>query len=334
MGNKAQRELAKKIKDQIELYFSDSALSRDRFLKGLIEKNEEGYVSFLDLLRFNRLREISEDIELIAKSLEKSETLELSEDKKSVRRKVPLPEDFSDDHLTVFCRNLPKEIQIDDLKTFFSKYGTVNYVRLLRSNRKPNGSANIIFSTEEEAKNVCDQVINYKGKLIFAMLINEFKQALKTQRQKKKPSRGNVRRSSLPIEDGLEILKSSVKGGSVLKISGFEEEPDQKKLTKSFQNAGKIQKIIWEDSFSYIVFFEPINDKIKDGASVKLGELSTSAWTKEEAEETVELKILDGEEEGNFLLNILSHKRKKRRRKIKDLQEKLNTPKPIPRKKK
>ncbi|KAJ6245916.1 la-related protein [Anaeramoeba flamelloides] len=299
MGNKAQRELAKKIKDQIELYFSDSALSRDRFLKGLIEKNEEGYVSFLDLLRFNRLREISEDIELIAKSLEKSETLELSEDKKSVRRKVPLPEDFSDDHLTVFC-----------------------------------GSANIIFSTEEEAKNVCEQVINYKGKLIFTMLINEFKQALKTQRQKKKPSRGNVRRSSLPIEDGLEILKSSVKGGSVLKISGFEEEPDQKKLTKSFQKTGKIQKIIWKDSFTYIVFFEPINDKIKDGVSVKLGELSASAWTKEEAEEKVELKILDGEEEGNFLLNILSHKRKKRRRKIKDLQEKLNTPKPIPRKKK
>ncbi|KAJ3435822.1 la-related protein [Anaeramoeba flamelloides] len=299
MGNLAENKFKKKIRDQIEFYFSDSALSKDHYLQELISQNKKQYVPLYELISFRRLQSLTRDLDLIAESLEQSETLELSEDKESVRRKVPLSRHFNDLHLTVLC-----------------------------------GDVKIVFSNKEEVKNFCERNIRYKGKVIVTRCLSKYrmseiysprkqihsprKKSHKSRKQEaksnKKGKRGTVRSSSFPIEDGLELLKSNVRKGSILKISGFEKKPHHNKLFHTFKKIGRIKRIIWENSCYYIVFVYPIKNKIEDGSSVKIRKLNKYAWTKQEAGITVKFNILKGEQEGNFLLNILPKHSKKRRR--------------------
>ena len=84
-----------KIIRQIEYYFGDYNLSRDKFLKDTI-KNDDGWVAMETMLKFQRLAQLSKDSAEIIKSLKKSSTglMEVDEEKARIRRSPskPLPE--------------------------------------------------------------------------------------------------------------------------------------------------------------------------------------------------------------------------------------------------
>lgn len=88
-------ELEKKIIRQIEFYFGDINLPRDKFLLEKVNE-DEGWVSLETMLQFNRLANLSKDLKVIADALEKSEdkVVVLNEDKTKVKRnpEKPLPE--------------------------------------------------------------------------------------------------------------------------------------------------------------------------------------------------------------------------------------------------
>lgn len=88
-------DLEKKIIHQVEYYFGDINLPRDKFLQEKI-KEDEGWVTLEVLTTFKRLANLTSDIDVIATALEKAENklLELHEDRKKVRRSAdqPLPE--------------------------------------------------------------------------------------------------------------------------------------------------------------------------------------------------------------------------------------------------
>lgn len=88
-------DLEQKIIRQIEYYFGDINLPRDKFLQEKI-KEDEGWVTLDVLLTFKRLAALSSDPEVITKAVEKSEhkLVEVSEDRKKLRRnpEKPLPE--------------------------------------------------------------------------------------------------------------------------------------------------------------------------------------------------------------------------------------------------
>lgn len=88
-------EVEKKIIQQIEYYFGDINLPRDKFMQEKM-KEDDGWISLDVLLTFNRLANLSKDTELIASAVEKSEThlVIVSEDKKKLKRNpdIPLPE--------------------------------------------------------------------------------------------------------------------------------------------------------------------------------------------------------------------------------------------------
>lgn len=88
-------QLEEKIIRQIEYYFGDINLPKDKFLQEKI-KEDDGWVTLETLLTFNRLATLSKDPEVIANAVEKSENniVEVSEDKKKVRRhpENPVPE--------------------------------------------------------------------------------------------------------------------------------------------------------------------------------------------------------------------------------------------------
>lgn len=88
-------DLEQKIITQLEYYFGDINLPRDKFLKETIEKAEGGWVSLDVLLTFKRLADLSKDKGTIVEAIGKSTTklIEVSDDKEKLRRSSenPLP---------------------------------------------------------------------------------------------------------------------------------------------------------------------------------------------------------------------------------------------------
>lgn len=88
-------KLQQDIIDQVEYYFGDSNLFRDKFLQAEITKNE-GWVPLSTLITFKRLAALSTDSNVIVEALDKSDSglLEINEDRQSIRRhpERPLPE--------------------------------------------------------------------------------------------------------------------------------------------------------------------------------------------------------------------------------------------------
>lgn len=88
-------DLEKKIIQQVEYYFGDINLPRDKFMQEKM-KEADGWIPVDVLLTFNRLANLSKDPEVITNAVEKSENhlVNVSEDKKKLRRNpdIPLPE--------------------------------------------------------------------------------------------------------------------------------------------------------------------------------------------------------------------------------------------------
>lgn len=88
-------DLEKKIIQQIEYYFGDINLPRDKFMQEKM-KEDDGWITLEVLLTFNRLSNLSKDPEVIVSAIEKSDSnlVKVSEDRKKLRRnpEVPLPE--------------------------------------------------------------------------------------------------------------------------------------------------------------------------------------------------------------------------------------------------
>ena len=122
-----------KIIRQVEYYFGDFNLSRDKFLKDLI-KADDGWVPMETMLKFQRLAQISKDGAEILSSLKKSTAglMEIDEEKSRIRRSpsVPLPEaDVAAQEQakkTVYVKGFEKEkMSLDDLLDFFNKFDHV-----------------------------------------------------------------------------------------------------------------------------------------------------------------------------------------------------------------
>ena len=77
----------KKVREQIEYYMSDANLSRDKFFREQIMTDKEGWVACQHFLNCNKVKAMGINTEKIANAIDEgSKTLEMSKDKKKVRR--------------------------------------------------------------------------------------------------------------------------------------------------------------------------------------------------------------------------------------------------------
>ncbi|KAJ0181598.1 hypothetical protein K1T71_002320 [Dendrolimus kikuchii] len=165
-----ETELDSSVIRQVEYYFSDSNLPRDKFLKEQI-KLDDGWVPIEILTKFHRLARLSMDIEVIANALNKSTSglLEVSEDKKKVRRnpEVPLPE-FNEERRkelskrTIYAKGFTKNASLDEILKFFKQFDEVENI-VMRKYQERNtkkrifkGSVFATFKTREQAEKFID----------------------------------------------------------------------------------------------------------------------------------------------------------------------------------
>ncbi|XP_015179070.1 PREDICTED: la protein homolog [Polistes dominula] len=157
-------ELLEQIKDQIEFYFGDVNMQRDKFLTEQI-KLENGWIPLTVMLNFNMLATMTTNCDVIVKALESSELIEVSEDKTKIRRspKFPLPkydEEYrkAQEARTVYMKGFPlKNTNIQKLKTFFKQYEPYENVVIRKYQDKDKvlhfkGSIFVQFKTLDDAK--------------------------------------------------------------------------------------------------------------------------------------------------------------------------------------
>ena len=176
--------LERKLLRQMEFYFSDSNLPRDKFLRETVERDPESRVDLRLVLKFQRMRDMlhnsggsnhPEVIEAVAKLLkEKSVSLQVFDETSSdprVRRKEDLrPKEEIDrdvEKRSLYANPFPMTATIQSLTEFFEKEceERVLSVRLRRhiTSKDFKGSIFVEFVSEETAK----KVIQMSNKLVY-----------------------------------------------------------------------------------------------------------------------------------------------------------------------
>ena len=155
-----------KIIRQVEYYFGNVNLWRDKFLKEKV-KEDDGWVTLECLITFNRLQSLSVDFDEIATALAKSKTglLEIHEDKLKIRRStsnpLPDPEDpvlrKASKMKTLYMKGFPKTHQLDDVQDFILSQGCQNIFIKMKLDEEKNfkGSVIVELATMEEVAHLC-----------------------------------------------------------------------------------------------------------------------------------------------------------------------------------
>lgn len=121
-------ELCESIVQQVEFYFSDANITKDKFLLKHVKRNKEGFVSLKLISSFKRVKHLTKDWRQVAVAIEKkSEKLEVNDLKTKVRRLESLPEyDETTPSRTVVALNLPIERPtIEAVAELFSACGEI-----------------------------------------------------------------------------------------------------------------------------------------------------------------------------------------------------------------
>uniref|UniRef100_A0A8C0FAM6 La-related protein 7 n=1 Tax=Bubo bubo TaxID=30461 RepID=A0A8C0FAM6_BUBBB len=151
------------IAKQVDFWFGDVNLHKDRFLREQIEKSRDGYVDISLLVSFNKMKKLTTDGKLIARAVKSSSVVELDLEGTRIRRRQPLGEQPKDvDSRTVYVELLPKNVSHSWIERVFGKCGNVVYISIprYRSTGDPKGFAFVEFETKEQAEKAIEFLNN------------------------------------------------------------------------------------------------------------------------------------------------------------------------------
>lgn len=250
--------LEKKVAEQIEYYFGDHNLPRDKFLKDQMQL-DDGWVTLETMLKFNRLKNLTSDTAVIVKSLQKSKVglLEVSEDQTKIRRcpTKPLPEhdeEFRDavKHKSIYMKGFPLETTLDEVKEWLADKGTVENIQMRKGLQKTfKGSIFAVLESEDAVKAFVarDDIKQFKGNDMIVLSkddyitkkVNERKQ---NRAEAKAKARSEKEEHQKQAEE--EELKSlDDQRGCLLKFSGDLEQVSREDFHEIFSEHAQIKWI-------------------------------------------------------------------------------------------
>lgn len=126
---------------EIQYYFGDYNLPKDRFLKEQVLL-DNGWVALDTMFKFARLSQLTKSAPVVIEALKKSTSglMEVCEKTGRIRRsqEKPVPEETPERTLetknrTVYCKGFPRDrMHIDTILEFFSKYPTVENAKVTK----------------------------------------------------------------------------------------------------------------------------------------------------------------------------------------------------------
>ena len=198
------------IIQQVEYYFGDANLRKDKFMKQTLDEND-GWMPLATLLKFNRLKKLSDDADVISGSLKKSTSglLEVAEDNTKVRRSLSRPVPELTDSVkketnvrTVYIKGFPTTFKLEDIESFlaaegFAK-GVIGNVVLRRQleSRDFKGSVFVEFINLETSEKFLESKHSLEGsdEALITLSRNDY---YKKKEDERKELRGKVRESAV-----------------------------------------------------------------------------------------------------------------------------------------
>ncbi|XP_031827273.1 la related protein 7 [Nomia melanderi] len=257
------------ILKQMEFYFSNANLTKDRFLSNLIKKDP--YVDLTVFTTFNKIRELTTNTSRICKALESSKILATSEDGTKVRRITPIVSKKNTDDCTLYVQNLPPDADHEMLNAIFSQYGSVVYVSIPRykQTKKIKGFAFVEFDTPNSVK-TCLKAFQKKGCVLPShtspdelLSITTFDDTEKdvTLEGKKKSSDNKMEESENVETEINESLESNEEDTTLNHTSEHPENKDENEIQKSKHQDGELSDSVETEH-------ETHNESIKNNISV------------------------------------------------------------------
>jgi hypothetical protein len=214
-------QLFRTLQTQIEFYFSRSNLRFDKYLRKQVLQDIDGFVSMSFILRFNRIRNITNDVDIIKESVQKSDHLILSSDGTHIKRKAALPDRrtmWNADRKIIFIDNIQVTDTLESIQQKFSSYGKLSFVRLPKFHRIPGkprrGFAFVEFETREgfeKALESCKHATLGNAiekidppKLELMLKLAEERRRMSTEKDKE--FMHDIRRVNPPVPDPYAIL--------------------------------------------------------------------------------------------------------------------------------
>ncbi|XP_054471174.1 lupus La protein [Anoplopoma fimbria] len=305
-----------KVARQIEYYFGDHNLPRDKFLKEQLQL-DDGWVPLETMLKFNRLKTLTTETSVIVEALQKSKTglLEVSEDKTKVRRipSKPLPEvndDYKDalKHKSVYMKGFPLETSLDEIQEWLNTKGNIENIQMRRTlQRQFKGSVFICFDTEESSKQFLERtdIKSFKDNEMLVLSREDYhvkkaeerKQFKAESKAKAKQDKEQQQKHTEDKEMGLLLDE---KTGCLLKFSGELEDVSREDFHELFSGHGKIKWVNFtRGAKEGTLLFDGIAKEAFDNAKeANGGELKIK-------NNSVNWQVLKGDEEKEELKNII-----------------------------
>lgn len=267
-----------KILKQVEFYFSDANLPRDRFLQEELKKSEEGWISLAVISSFKRMQALSTDLVVIAEALKGSSLLEVSADGASVRRTVAVPEQTADNMKTcVVVRGFAVEsTTLEQLEEFFAGVCTENTVAAIRLRRNPQtkafkGSVFLHLKTEEEAARLVELKTLARGEeSLEVMSMTAF---LEEQNAKQIARSANKKSSSEETAEPAAPLTLEDVKKMVLTVTGCPTDMDHRLLRTALSSKGPVAFVenVTAEGCSVVRFKEPVAAELLASISAEGG---------------------------------------------------------------
>jgi len=327
--------LERKIIRQVEYYFGDFNLPRDKFLKEAV-KEDEGWLTIETLLKFQRLSVLSKDGKAVITALSKSDSglLELDQEGDGkVRRspEQPLPENTDENKKlleakTAYAKGYDKDnTTMDELLEYYAEHEpTVVHVQMRNYTKDKKkcfkGSVFLTFRNEEACTAFVEaEVKKYKDVDLIRMKQKAYHEMKQTEYEEKKNKRGGDKKANTgadqPAADGENGDKPAAQNdnqlpkGAVIKITGLggeiTREDIKAKLNEDFEV--KIEK---ENTDIAFITYQKGEEEAKVRFNVE--NYGKTLMEKLEKVEKITIKdmelkfsLLEGEEEEQFLADSL-----------------------------
>ncbi|XP_040567223.1 la protein homolog [Lepeophtheirus salmonis] len=309
-----------KIVRQVDYYFGDFNLSRDKFLKEKIKECEGGWIDMDIMLKFQRLSALaSGDAALVLKALKEAggDLVEVDEEKSRIRRNPSLEIPEITDELkekrqaaTIYVKGFDKEnTETAELLEFFESIvkNIVSVEQRRWIDKKDNtkgfkGSVLVFFKSKEDAQVLMDmEDLKYKDLPLIKKWQSDYWEEKKKEieeRRKKKTQKKEPKETK-----AAETQTFSLPKGSVLIMDCLNEKTSREDLKEALKenfgvNTEDIAFIYYERGQKTA----KLRFKNENGAK-DVHEKIVASDEKEfkVQDDKVEFKLLEGEEEESFL---------------------------------
>ena len=289
------QEQEQKIRKQVEFYFGDHNLPKDKFLQAELAKNPQGWIPLAILLSFNRLKSLSTDPAVIMHALMGSDIVEVCQQSQMVRRIGEIKTGSDMLERSLYVKAFKPEDTLEQVEAFFEAKGVQGIaairMRRMRECKTFKGSVFLEFTTQEHLSNALQQLKDDAAVIV----------KTKSEYFADKNAAGNNNNHSKQQEEEEDVSKTFTRG-CLLRVEGVTEAMMHQQVKQAFAQLGSpvsyFEKA--EDGSAWIRFQEPkaaefitAHDavEIKDDADQPIGKLGNMRVATEEEEATYYEKL-------------------------------------------